>query len=318
MPSRSLQLVQVPANVDRRTSREAVRGSERPLTATVRKRPLEATQGSPRRNHSNRGGGAVHVPDRVMCMLRARLDFVFAAALCSLVAPGCEESSDGNGGLDGEEGVLPSGSSDSVDSTSDDSSASSTGEKLDVDPSSSSDDDACPESGDCDECEAPEHQPCDTDASNIITAMGLNCPGEPIVTATVGGAPAASGTLSSFGNTTAFNPTEGQRYAVIGSGFVADLPIANGLLECSQDVGAFDPGTNLAAPIVPMDVGGGGCAADPGLVGTGDCSNTIQTQFQQAAAGAFDPAKVRQERARDHSDRHRAARVDALSPPTSE
>jgi hypothetical protein len=138
--------------------------------------------------------------------------------------------------------------------------------------------------------------PCDTDASNIIAAMGLNCPGEPIVNATISGSPQASGTLAAFGNTTAFSATEGQRYAVLGSGFVADLPMAGGDIfstACSQDVGNFDPGTNLPAPIRTNNVGNLTCTDDPGLIGTGDCSNTIQEQFEQASSGAFDYTEIR-------------------------
>jgi hypothetical protein len=141
------------------------------------------------------------------------------------------------------------------------------------------------------DCEAPEHVPCDNDASNIIQAMGLNCPGEPIVNATVGGAPGGSGTLAAYGTTTAYSPTEGLRYAVIGSGLLSEMPTVG---SCTgADLGAYDPGTTLPAPIRTNNVGNVTCTDDPGLIGTGDCSNTIQDQFVQAASGAFDYTEVR-------------------------
>ena len=102
------------------------------------------------------------------------------------------------------------------------------------------------------DCEAPEHVPCDDDANDLITAMGLNCPGEPQVNAILGGSPDGQGTHVSYGPTDAFNPTEGMRYAVLGSGFINAIDDVAG--DCSQDLGAFDPMTNLPAPIVPMDV----------------------------------------------------------------
>ena len=233
-------------------------------------------------------------------MLRVVLARVGPVICCLSLLPACGASDDG-GNADDDGGILTTGPSSS--------SGSGSGEETMASSSSGNDTD-CPPGGCLDvvggdsmgtagegttggDCDAPEHVPCDDTANDIIKAMGLNCPGEPIVNATVGGAPGASGTLAAFGTTTAFSPTEGLRYAVIGSGFVADLPVAGGLTECSQDVGAYDPTTNLPAPIVPVNVGGGGCAVDPGLIGTGDCSNTIQAQFSQAAAGAFDYTEVR-------------------------
>ena len=220
-----------------------------------------------------------------------------AFALC-LPLTGCDSaSSDGDSASGGEEGILTSASGSGEEGGTDDEGEASSGSG-----------DGCPddgcldimgqdgsgtgvtEGGDTGDCEAPEHVPCDGDASNIITALGLNCPGEPIVNATVGGAPAGSGTLVAFGTTAAFAPTEGQRYAVIGSGPLSELPTP---LGCSTDLGAFDPGTTLPAPIRTNDVGAVTCTDDPSLVGTGDCSNTINAQFIQAASGANDFTEIR-------------------------
>ena len=50
-------------------------------------------------------------------------------------------------------------------------------------------------------------------------------------------------------------------------------------------------GANLPAPLKPNAVGGD-CTQNPGLVGTGDCSGTIQGQFSQGGA-AFDYTELR-------------------------
>jgi hypothetical protein len=147
------------------------------------------------------------------------------------------------------------------------------------------------------DCEAPEHVPCDTDETDLITALGLNCPGEPVVNAFVNGSPDGAGTRVAFGTTDAFNPTEGMRYAVLGSGQVNELDDTTGI-GCSSDLdldfsNTYDPQTMLPAPIVPVDVGAVTCADDPSLIGTGDCSNTIQEQFEQATSGAHDYTEIR-------------------------
>jgi hypothetical protein len=145
----------------------------------------------------------------------------------------------------------------------------------------------CEEAGDCPECEVPEHIACDstTDPGN---AIGVNCPGEMQIQVQMGGSPAAYGIRSGFGVTNAFDPREGAKYAVLGSGLLADLdqvtpPGDFGLspTHCNDDLGAFDPGTTLPPPLVPMNVGAQTCAENPSLVGMGDCSNTIQGQWDQ-------------------------------------
>jgi hypothetical protein len=149
----------------------------------------------------------------------------------------------------------------------------------------------CDEGGSCGECLAPIHAPCD-DTADITNALGMGCPGEHEITLESWGSSQAFGTLQRLGNTSAFAPTEGQRYVVIGSGRVEDLPKAIGTGtfgdECSSDLGAFDPGMALPDPIRPTDVGMEDCTGDPGLIGNGDCSNSIQEQFE-ASFGSFTP-----------------------------
>jgi hypothetical protein len=139
-------------------------------------------------------------------------------------------------------------------------------------------------------CTIPEHVPCDAATMDLFRAIGLNCPGELQVQSSTSGAPGAFGVRLGFGNTATWAPTEGSMLAVIGSGLVAELGNAtpggdsNAFpTHCNDDLGAYDPGGTLPAPLVPTDVGGD-CIANPGLVGTGDCSNTIQAQFDQGVS----------------------------------
>ena len=156
---------------------------------------------------------------------------------------------------------------------------------LDLPPSMETGDDCNDEGGNC-ECEPPMHEPCDeANPDDVVNAMGLNCDGEFQVTINSTGNPLAYGTMDSFGPTDAFNPTEGTRFAILGSGFAADLPMDAFSGACSNDLGAFDIMQAFPAPIVMQDVGPVTCADDPSLIGTGDCSNSLQTQFEAAGTG---------------------------------
>jgi hypothetical protein len=137
------------------------------------------------------------------------------------------------------------------------------------------------------ECSLPEHMPCDDGTGDPFVALGLGCPGELEVHGSTQGPDTARGVRTSLGSTHAFDPTEGQAYAVIGSGLVAELDtetpdddIAAFPTHCNDDLGDFDPGASLPAPLRTNDVEGD-CSADAGLIGSGDCSNTIAEQFTQ-------------------------------------
>lgn len=147
-------------------------------------------------------------------------------------------------------------------------------------------------------CSIPDHVACDNGVFDPFMAMGLNCPGELQVQASTYGAPGAIGVRSTFGQGGTFNPREGSQYAVIGSGLVADLTKETPVLDsnsfpthCNDDVGAYDPGKNLPSPLKPVNVGGD-CLQNPGLLGAGDCSNTLQAQFN-AGGGANDYTELR-------------------------
>ena len=141
------------------------------------------------------------------------------------------------------------------------------------------------------ECTIPEHQPCDAATGDPFRAMGLGCPGELAVQTTVTGPPGAIGVRSSFGGNGTFAPREGSAYAVIGSGFVTDLDMQtpNGdsnqdPTHCNDDLGGqWDVGGTLPPPLRVNNVGGD-CTVNPGLLGTGDCSNTIADQFNQGSS----------------------------------
>jgi hypothetical protein len=139
-------------------------------------------------------------------------------------------------------------------------------------------------------CTIPDHNPCDAGDDDPFRAIGLNCAGELQVDASTSGPAGAIGLRSDFGGTNTFAPREGSRYAVIGSGLVADLDSTtpNGdsnafPTHCNDDLGDYDPGAALPAPLATNDVTGD-CTSDDALIGTGDCSNTINEQFSQGSS----------------------------------
>lgn len=147
-------------------------------------------------------------------------------------------------------------------------------------------------------CTIPEHVPCDGATQDLFEAIGLNCPGELAVQASVDGSAQALGVRGSFGTTAAFDPREGSVYAVLGSGSVAELDSETPAddsdafpTHCNEDLGEFDPGEALPSPLRAVDVMGD-CVADPTLIGMGDCSKTVQEQFDQGS-DANDYAEMR-------------------------
>lgn len=151
---------------------------------------------------------------------------------------------------------------------------------------------------DCGACVAPTHTPCDEGTDDPAQALGLGCEGEAALQVTVDGSPMAIGVRTGFGSSDTWAPREGAAFAVIGTGLVSelDMPPPKGDLDhepanCNDDLGAFDPGGTLPDPLRAIDVAGD-CVADPTLVGTGDCSNTIEGQLAQGV-GAADYTELR-------------------------
>jgi len=202
-----------------------------------------------------------------------------------LEAPGGGGAAD-DGAEDGEDGAPPEDGDD--------------GDGVKFDVAEGETDPGCGEGEDCDDpCEAVEHEPCDENTDDPVRAMGLNCPGELPIEADVLAAPGAIGVLTGFGPTDEWDPTEGHAMAIIGSGLIedlaketpdGDLPI--GPTHCNDDLGMqWDMGTVLPMPLQPVDVDGD-CSESPDLVGTGDCSNSVQKQFDQGIS-ANDYTEIR-------------------------
>ncbi|MEM7159919.1 MAG: choice-of-anchor L domain-containing protein [Myxococcota bacterium] len=138
------------------------------------------------------------------------------------------------------------------------------------------------------DCEAVIHTPCDAGTDDPFHAMGLGCAGETEIVSSIDAHPDGLGILTSFGADGTYAPREGSSYVVLSTGHVAELgdePTGPGdqINHCND---WFSPGDGMntatfPAPIQAQNVGGD-CMANPGLVGTGDCSNTIQDQFSQS------------------------------------
>jgi len=132
------------------------------------------------------------------------------------------------------------------------------------------------EEEDCPPCEI-EVTPCDGDNEDILLAMGLGCADRPVIQGSSYGHPDSQAVLTTL---RPWSPREGSRFAVLGTGRVSEF--TNPAVDCaftSTMGGQFDQGTTLPSPIQTHDAGGLDCTEDPDLVGFGDCSNTISSQF---------------------------------------
>ena len=225
---------------------------------------------------------------------------VSTLAALGLFACGGEKRSD-QGGTPQDGGGVPSADDDDDDDDDDDGDADEgDGSRLDIGDVSDGGDDENPDGTPSEDCDIPEHEPCDDDTNDPFEAMGLNCPGEPEVDGEANGSTEAIAVISSVGDTDTWAPTEGVKYAVIGSGPSAHLnqTSATDLEFCSLDLGAeWDLPGDLPDPIKVNQVGNEDCTENPSLVGTGDCSNTLQEQWDAAATlggpTAFDYTELR-------------------------
>lgn len=150
-----------------------------------------------------------------------------------------------------------------------------------------------PDAGESVFCGAPLPVTCDDQDDDPWHALGLNCPGGPQVTGVYSGAPNAiyvhAGNLGTY-VPAPFPPHEGNKMVILSSGNAQDLTV--GGLYASTSLPGNDPG-NPPPPILTTSVSATeDCTANPGLVGTGDCSNTIQAQWDQGS-GAYDYAEMR-------------------------
>lgn len=148
------------------------------------------------------------------------------------------------------------------------------------------------------DCMAAAHVPCDADTTDPFAAMGLGCPGETPITGTVTAHPDGIAVIDGWGEGGTYDPREGTSYLVISTGDLAerfDEPASSGDagLHCNS---WFSPGdgmdTTSFPPPITTDTVAGDCWADPSLVGTGDCSNTVGPQFS-ASGFKYDYQEVR-------------------------
>lgn len=144
-------------------------------------------------------------------------------------------------------------------------------------------------------CNIPTSTPCEGDG--VRAALGL-CNTD--LDMSTQGADASIGVRVGLGETSTWDATEGSTFAVIGSGMVVDLDLEtpagdNNMspTHCSDDMNDTDPGNTLPAPLDTTGVTGD-CVETPGLIGTGDCSNTLAQQFG-GGGSAFDYAAIRLE-----------------------
>jgi len=237
---------------------------------------------------TSRGRSAV-LYDLVISPLPGRITISVAAVAMTLVVAGCNKDDRATDGSGNGAGAGDDGEDDGGDAGDD-------GDmRFDILPSDGGDN-PCPEGGcDEDDCEDIVPEPCDDGTNDPFVAIGITCPDMPPVVAAVAGSDQARGVLTKFGETDEWNPTQGSAMAVIASGLIEDIPLETppgdsdaSPTHCNDDLdvdfgGAYDPGTTLPDPLIPVDVGGD-CAADPSLVGTGDCSNSIQSQFDQGVS----------------------------------
>lgn len=137
-------------------------------------------------------------------------------------------------------------------------------------------------------CAAEQHVPCDEPGGDPLRAIGLNCPGELAVSGGFDGDASGLRVIAQWGEAGTFTPREGQGFLVISTGDLAEM---NEVPADAGDVAFhcnswFMPGdgmdtTKFPPPITKKPVAGD-CLVDPALVGTGDCSKSIEPQFEQS------------------------------------
>jgi hypothetical protein len=148
-----------------------------------------------------------------------------------------------------------------------------------------------PDLGDQLNCGAPTADSCDHLDDDPWHAIGLNCPGGQQVNGTIGGAAAQlhvhAGNVGTY-VPAPYPPQEGEKIVILSSGNAADLLVPGMFASSSMGGPAALPAPIQTNAVSPTD----DCATNPALIGTGDCSNTIQDQWDQGF-GANDYAEMR-------------------------
>ncbi len=145
-----------------------------------------------------------------------------------------------------------------------------------------------PDAGGPAQCAAEQHTPCDAVDGDPITAIGLGCPGEALVSGGFNGHAEGLRVIDQWGQAATFTPREGQSFLVLSTGDLAqrgDVPKdeADVAYHCNSWFAGGDgmDTTKLPPPLTTKAVQGD-CLQDPSLLGTGDCSKSIQDQFNQS------------------------------------
>jgi hypothetical protein len=155
-------------------------------------------------------------------------------------------------------------------------------------------------------CEAPMLQSCDARESGPWHALGLQCPGDAPIEGSYSGDPQAMivhhGLLGTSG---VFAPREGERFVILSTGDASQLahtpeqlaidnPPCFPAIACPSTAHGGPAMPGLPPPIDVRRVSDKGldCTAEPSLVGTGDCSNTLWDQWLDGQS-AVDYAELR-------------------------
>ncbi|MCA9681609.1 MAG: hypothetical protein KC457_05395 [Myxococcales bacterium] len=221
--------------------------------------------------------------------------------LCLLFIAACGDSGGADGGMDeiGTDPTLGStGTTDSETGTTSTTDGSTTDPSDTEIPDSKFDVATMPDSPDI--CLVPQHIPCDhlsfpSEEQEAWRALGLNCPGEFQAQLDYNGHYLAlmvhEGQLGTYNNPPTYPVREGTKMVVLSTGDAFDV-ISPGNGDGNTTLPGNDPG-NLPSPMKSTDVSANeDCEDNPDLIGTGDCSNTIQTQWSQGN-GAYDYAELR-------------------------
>jgi len=132
-------------------------------------------------------------------------------------------------------------------------------------------------------CGAPSPVSCDDEDDDPWHAMGLNCAGGPQVDGSfTGDAEQLYVHQGNFGTSDAFPPREGEKFAILSSGVAEQMVTTVGGTISTGMGGGNLP--DLPPPMTRTEVSPGGgdtCTDNPALVGTGDCSNTVEVQYSQ-------------------------------------
>jgi hypothetical protein len=146
-------------------------------------------------------------------------------------------------------------------------------------------------------CEAPPPVTCDALDDDPFRAMGLDCPGGAPVHVEFDGHPDAVAVVGALGDAGVFVPQEGEKMTVLSTGIAPEIALT------PEEIAARDPESgacNLPTDCPSTWLGGHDhailpppiqvqpvhetldCLDDPALVGQGDCSNTLWSQWHPA------------------------------------